>query len=118
MKNIDFNATYKSESEMLAKTTEWLKSKRRHGVMVMRINDRVAKGYSDLLVCVRGVFVALELKDDTGKPSVHQLEFIEEVQKAGGVAGVCDTVGQVRDLIKQAVSISGRYDSTEHWADI
>jgi Holliday junction resolvase len=45
-------------------------------------------GIPDLLICVNGYFVAVEVKGDTGKPSELQLHNIEKIKKSGGVAMV------------------------------
>ena len=42
-------------------------------------------GIPDLLICVNGYFVAVEVKGDRGKPSELQLHNIERIKKAGGV---------------------------------
>lgn len=43
-------------------------------------------GTPDRLVCIRGAFVALELKTDIGEPSVLQLLKIYRIRRAGGLA--------------------------------
>lgn len=43
-------------------------------------------GVPDLLVCVNGHFLGIELKAQTGKPSRLQLLNIEQIKKAGGRA--------------------------------
>ena len=47
--------------------------------------DRFSKvGTPDILACVNGKFVAVEVKAENGKPSDLQLYHIEQIQKAGG----------------------------------
>ena len=49
--------------------------------------DRFSKvGTPDILACVNGKFVAVEVKGEKGKPSELQLYHIEQIQKAGGYA--------------------------------
>jgi len=43
-------------------------------------------GIPDILACVNGIFVAIEVKAPTGKPSKLQLYTIDEIKLAGGVA--------------------------------
>lgn len=93
---------YSDEATLLRKVIEWLEPQRRDGIKVLRICDRYAKGYSDLFICVQGQFVIAELKDDTGKPSQHQLAFIKEMTACGAIGGVCRTVKEVADLVEQA----------------
>lgn len=71
-------------------------------VKANKISDRYTKGIADFLCCVGGVFVAIELKAEDKKPSKHQLLFIKEVQNTGGIAGVCETLGEVKSLINAA----------------
>ena len=93
---------YKEESELLKKVTEWAAPQRRDGIMLIRICDRYAKGYSDLFINVRGQFVVAELKDDIGEPSVHQEDFIRDMVACGAIGGVCRTVADVAALIEEA----------------
>ena len=53
---------YDDEATLLRKVTEWLAPQCRDGIKVLRICDRYAKGYADLFICVRGIFVIAELK--------------------------------------------------------
>ena len=43
-------------------------------------------GIPDLLCCVNGYFMAIELKADNGKPSPLQLHCQEEIVTAGGLS--------------------------------
>lgn len=86
----------------MRKTIEWLEPQARDGIMVIRICDRYNKGYSDLFLCVRGIFVVAEMKDDVGVATPHQEDFIRDIKKAGGIGGVCRTVKEVADLVEQA----------------
>lgn len=67
-----------------------------------KVSDRFNKGVSDFLCCVGGVYVAIELKAMDKEPSPHQILFIKEVQRAGGIAGVCETLGEVKALVSAA----------------
>lgn len=96
------NKVYTEESKLLADCTKWLEAQKRDGIKVLRICDRYNRGYSDLFICVRGIFVVAELKDDIGKPSKHQEKFIEEMLAAGAIGGICRTTQDVADLVEQA----------------
>ena len=93
---------YTDEATLLRKVVEWLTPQRRDGVKVLRICDRYAKGYSDLFICVNGVFVVAELKDDTGSASPHQIQFIKEMTECGAIGGVCRSVADVASLVEEA----------------
>lgn len=45
-------------------------------------------GVPDLLCCVNGYFVAIEVKSEKGKPSELQLWNIQKIKESGGVAMV------------------------------
>lgn len=45
-------------------------------------------GVPDILCCINGYFVAIEVKAQNGKPSPLQLYNIREIRKAGGFAFV------------------------------
>ena len=47
--------------------------------------DRFSKvGTPDIIACVNGKFVAVEVKAENGKPSDLQLYHLEQIRKAGG----------------------------------
>lgn len=93
---------FKDEAVLQKKVIEWLEPQFRDGIKVIRICDDYHKGYSDLFLCVRGVFVVAELKDDEGVATPHQEQFIEEIQMCNGIGGVCRTVKEVADLVDAA----------------
>lgn len=45
-------------------------------------------GTPDLLVCIKGHFLAIEVKAQNGKPSELQLEYIKQIRRSGGSAYV------------------------------
>lgn len=51
-------------------------------------NRNTRAGVPDLLACVNGYFVAIEVKGPTGKPSELQLWNVEQIQKSNGFAVV------------------------------
>ena len=47
--------------------------------------DRFSRvGTPDIIACINGHFVAVEVKATTGKPSELQIYHIEQINKAGG----------------------------------
>lgn len=63
------------------------------------------KGISDLICCVRGKFLAIEVKREKGgKLSVYQRAFLQTVKEVGGyaiVANNLDTVIKTVNLIRK-----------------
>ena len=43
-------------------------------------------GVPDIIACVNGYFVAIEVKAPTGKPSALQLYNLEQIKKSGGIS--------------------------------
>ncbi len=72
-------------------------------VAIFSIQQRSIKGDPDLLICARGVFLALELKSEKGKASKLQEFKLDKIRKAGGVAFVVypDNWGTILELIQQ-----------------
>lgn len=93
---------YSDEGTLLRKVMEWLEPQKRERIKAIRVCDRYNKGYSDVFICVHGVLVLAELKDDTGEATPHQELFLEEMCAAGAIGGVCRSVKEVADLVEQA----------------
>lgn len=102
-RQINMTEIYKDENTLLEKVKKWLAPQERNGIKLIRINDRVAVGYSDLFINAKGRFVIAELKDDVGKPTLHQEIFIDEMQRCGAIGGICRSVQDVKDLIDKAL---------------
>ena len=60
-------------------------------------------GVADLLVCYKGKFLAIEIKNETGKTSPLQDVNIELVKKAGGISFVARSVEDVRQVIDNII---------------
>lgn len=58
-------------------------------------------GVSDLLVCYKGRFVAIEVKLPGGKPTDKQSAFLAEIVAAQGVAGTARTIEEALAHLKQ-----------------
>lgn len=58
-------------------------------------------GVSDILACIKGRFVAIEVKKPGGKPSALQLNFIDAINKIGGLAFWADNLDDVKDKLKE-----------------
>lgn len=93
---------YSDEATLLKKVMKWLEPQQRERIKAIRICDRYNKGYSDVFICVHGILVLAELKDDTGTPSPHQEIFLDEMRAAGAIGGICRSVKDVADLVEQA----------------
>ena len=97
---LDLEKPYTEEAKLLTDAINWLD--RQRDVKALRICTITHRGYTDIFVCVRGKFVILELKDDTGTMSIHQEEFIKDMLEVGAIGGECRTLKQVIDYINAA----------------
>ena len=65
--------------------------------------DRFSKvGTPDIIACVNGHFVALEVKATTGKPSELQLYHLRNIMLAGGYSAIIvptEGIGKIRNHI-------------------
>lgn len=66
-------------------------------------------GIPDFLLCVRGLFVAIELKAPDGNHPVSRLQALNlsRIRDAGGLTAVATSVDEVREIIEAARSKKG-----------
>lgn len=57
-------------------------------------------GVADLLVCYKGKFLAIEIKNEIGKTSPLQEQNILMVKKAGGVSFVARSLEDVKRILE------------------
>jgi hypothetical protein len=64
---------------------------------LFRLRPNSAKGMSDIVLCWRGRYVAIELKATKGKQSPEQIIYQHEIEDAGGVYLMpCGSLGPLR----------------------
>lgn len=63
------------------------------------------RGVPDLLLCINGQFIAIELKSPHRQARLTPLQSheINEIKKAGGLAFVCNSMLQLTSIIHQAM---------------
>lgn len=72
------------------------------GAYVVKVTSANKAGVPDVLACLDGKFIGVEVKNETGRPTELQLYNIRRIISAGGVAGVCRSVADVEKLISEA----------------
>lgn len=97
-------------------------AKQKYGTRLVSINQHgsafATAGVSDRLLCLDGVFVAIEIKapENYGNsvekaiekgPTIKQRSFVDKVVKAGGVGGIAASVDGYLALLEQAEEVSG-----------
>lgn len=73
------------EKEFENKIKSYLKE-RGHWYVKFFANSYTRRGIPDILTCVNGKFVAIEVKNETGRPSPLQIREINLIKDAGGIA--------------------------------
>ena len=58
-------------------------------------------GISDIIACIKGRFVAIEVKRPGNKPSALQVNFINAINSIGGLAFWADNLEDVKDKLKE-----------------
>jgi hypothetical protein len=71
---------------------------------VLSANER---GCPDILACYKGMFLALEVKQENGKPSAIQKAQLEKIKWSGGYSGVVYSLDEVKQLISVIDSVKG-----------
>lgn len=82
------------------KIKDYLKSKNAYFVKFFA-NRMTKTGVPDILACVNGYFVGIEVKAQNGKPSALQIYNIENINSAGGFGFVVYPSGF--DKLKQII---------------
>ena len=58
-------------------------------------------GVSDIIACIKGKFVAIEVKRPSNKPTDLQYNFIDAVNSIGGIAFWADNLETVKEKLKE-----------------
>lgn len=66
---------------------------------VMKANEN---GVSDIILCINGKFVAIELKHKGNKPTPMQVDFIKDIRSSGGIGECAWVWGDVKAILLKA----------------
>lgn len=66
----------------------------------IHVSPQQLAGTPDILVCVDGRFVALEVKTAKGRVTPLQEKRLEDIRQAGGIAAVVRSVDDVREVLE------------------
>jgi len=72
---------------------------RSHGGYIIKVITATSSGVPDLIACVKGKFIAIEVKTPTGIISPLQERNIKQIHKAAGVGIIARSVEEVEDLL-------------------
>ena len=89
-----------NESGIQKKITDWLTTQK----IFWQKNHQTAysrAGIPDLTVCVNGMFLALEVKTPSGKPSPSQLLELRKISQSGGRSEIVRSLDEVRKIVAE-----------------
>lgn len=86
------------ESDIQKKIIDYLQSEGAWTVKTIQCNKA---GVPDILCCLNGRFIALEVKTEKGKASALQLRNIKQINHAGGIAAIVRSVEDTKQILKE-----------------
>jgi len=93
------------ERDLQKKCLRWVRSLSKVWYLKVVGNAVQASGVPDILLCIKGKFIAIELKrpDGTGVLSDIQQANIERIREAGGQAYVVDSFEEFKRIIEENI---------------
>lgn len=88
------------ESDLKREVKAYLKSKGAYVIPVAQ-GAYSKTGDPDMVVCYKGLFVAVEGKTYTGRQSDWQIVRMEQIRKAGGIYAVIRSVDACKQLLEE-----------------
>ncbi len=91
-----------TESTLSKKVRSYLLSMAPHVKAIRKDQSEYSgnTGISDWLICVGGIFVAMELKVGNNELTMKQEIFLRDIKEAGGVAITCRSLEEVKKVVK------------------
>jgi len=87
------------ESVIQNKILKWLKQQPDIWCYKAHASGFQMAGIPDIIACVRGQFVAFEVKTEIGKATILQQMVIRDINAVGGNAVVVRSLDEVRDIV-------------------
>lgn len=87
-----------NETALKTKVLNWLRKEFSEGFF-WKTSDRFQAGIPDIIGCVKGRMVAIELKVGKNDATVLQKYTIRKLGKAGAITGVCYDLNEVKELL-------------------
>lgn len=89
-------ARCESEKAIQTKILEWLRKQPETKPIKVTVNQFMEAGVADIICCIRGRYVAIEVKRKGGVVSPLQERFLAFVAKAGGIGFVAYSLDDVK----------------------
>lgn len=97
----------KPESKLQEQCLKYIKELEKQGQPIIAINQHgsafSSRGVPDILMCVKGIFIAVELKIAPNKPTPLQEHYIERIRNAKGLALVIYEYEDFKSLVNYAL---------------
>lgn len=93
---------FKDEAEFQRYVTKRLNALPRTILTVFKCMKANKMGVSDLILCCKGKYVAIELKHKGNTPTAHQKLFIDDIRSSGGIGEVAWTWKDVKDILAKS----------------
>ena len=77
-----------------------LKELKKAGIYAHKNITTNKKGIPDIICCVHGKYLALEIKQPGGKPTELQLYNIKQIRESGGMAQVVYSWNDVEEILR------------------
>lgn len=97
-----FASRIQSQGQYIAKLGRWVKSK-------------VRRGIGDIIACIDGRFVMIEIKYGTDRQSIYQKDVEKDVKKAGGDYWIIKTFGEFIGIYESYNSNSNTQTSRDNY---
>lgn len=102
MKKMTFNRS-PLESNFVSKLEKYIKTTFQDEAWFLKVGGNASQrsGIPDILVCIRGKFIAIELKreDGSGVPSKQQIIECKKINRAGGISIISNSFEEVKNLL-------------------
>jgi len=91
-----------NETALKAKVLKWLKKEFPEGFFY-KVSEKFTAGIPDVIGCIAGRFIAIELKVKGGKLTKLQEFTLRKLNLAGAITGVCYSLDEIRELLKTEI---------------
>mgnify|MGYP003615764181 FL=1 len=95
------------EKDLQTQCLRYVKALQKQGVPIIAINQHgsafSARGVPDIIMCINGKFIAVELKVGNNKPTPLQEDYIAMINQANGSAYVLYSLDDFKEVIENAL---------------
>lgn len=91
------------EDRLVQKAKKYIKETYREEAWVLKVAGSASQrsGVPDMIICLKGKFIALEFKreDGSGKASENQLIEISKIKNSGGVSCIVSNLEDIKNIL-------------------